>query len=178
MFLIILKSNPMKFLALMVLFSSAIQAQTLNERVMKKINEYRTSFGISPLVYEPKAKKANEQMLNYKIETSTMPMDHSQRIPTSYPQTFETFADRIYYLYEYNYNYIGENLCTFGDLSTDEERANMIMTLWKNSIPHNELLLSLRYTGFYVDTRVSNTLIINGKTLGGPTRYVVLTTYN
>jgi hypothetical protein len=29
-----------------------------------------------------------------------------------------------------------------------------------------------------VDTRVSNNLIINGKTLGGPTRYVVLTTYN
>ncbi len=158
-------------------FSSFIQAQTLNQRVMKKINEYRASYGITPLAYEPKAKKINDQMLNYMIETSTIPLDHSQRLPTSFPKTFETFTDRVNYLYDTNYICIGENLCTFVDLKTDEERAEYIVALWKNSAPHNALLLSLRYTGMYVGNRLSNQIILDGTHFYNYIRYVVLNVY-
>ena len=158
-------------------FSSFIQAQTLNQRVMKKINEYRASYGITPLAYEPKAKKINDQMLNYMIETSTIPLDHSQRLPTSFPKTFETFTDRVNYLYDTNYTCIGENLCTFVDLKTDEERAEYIVALWKNSAPHNALLLSLRYTGMYVGNRLSNQIILDGTHFYNYIRYVVLNVY-
>ena len=158
-------------------FSSFIQAQTLNQRVMKKINEYRASYGITTLAYEPKAKKTNVQMLKYMIETSTIPLDHSQRLPTSFPKTFETFTDRVNYVNDSTYICIGENLCIFVDLKTDEERAEYIVELWKNSPPHNALLLSLRYTGMYVGNQLSNQIIIDDSYYYGSIRYVVLTLY-
>jgi uncharacterized protein YkwD len=162
---------------LCALMPITVNAQSLNQRIMNKINEYRILNGITPLVYEPKAKKANDQMLNYMIETATLPLDHAQRIPTSFPTTFENFIERITYLYEYKYEYIGENLCSYSDLTNDEDRADEALSLWKNSKSHNELLLNAKYTGFCVGNQVLDSIIINSITYHSPTRYVVLTMY-
>ena len=167
----------MKLLIFTLISSSVIQAQTLNQRVMNKINEYRASYGITPFAFEPKAKKANDQMLNYMIETSTVPLDHTQRIPSSFPKTFESFDDRVNYIYDKKFICIGENICSFADLKTDEERAEKIVTLWKNSVSHNALLLSLRFTGMYVGNQLSNQLIVDNFYFYEPIRYVVLTVY-
>jgi len=169
----------MKILLITFLFIFSFSfGQKVNELIIKKINLYRKQNGIPELVYESKAKLANDQMLNYMIETSTLPLDHSQRITSSFPTTFETFIDRITYLYQYNYTYIGENLCSFRDLKTDEERANKVLELWKNSPKHNELMLNPKYDGLCVGSKTSNKIIINGVTYDdGQIFYCVLTVY-
>lgn len=165
-------------LFLFLFFFSFSFSQKVNDLIIKKINNYRKENGLLSLVYAPEAKLANDQMLNYIIETSTVPLDHSQRIPTSFAQTFETFIDRITYLYQYNYTYIGENLCSFDDLKTDEERANKVLLLWKNSPKHNALMLSPKYDGFCVGSKTSDKIIIDGITYDdSPTFYCVLTVY-
>lgn len=169
----------MKILLISFLFIFSFSfSQKVNELIIKKINIYRKQNGVPELVYEPKAKLANDQMLNYMIETSTLPMDHSQKIVSSFPTTFETFIDRITYLYGYNYTYIGENLCSFNDLRTDEERANKVLELWKNSPKHNSLMLNPKYDGFCVGSKTSDKIIIDGVTYtDSPTFYCVLTVY-
>lgn len=152
--------------------------QTVNDLIIKKINQYRKEYGLTPLKYSSEAKLANTQMLTYMVETFTMPFDHSQKLQSSFGQTFDNFTDRITYLYGYNYNYIGENLCTFDDKKTDEERANRVLEIWKNSPSHNELLLDTKYDGVCVGSKVSNT-IYYGNVLyrNNPTFYCVLTMY-
>ena len=165
-------------LILFLFFFSFGLTQTLNELVIKKINNYRKEYGLPSLVYAPEAKLANDQMLNYMTQTCTVPLDHSQRIPTSFPVTFETFQERYEYLYK-NTSCIalGENICSFVDLKTDEERANKIIDLWKNSQSHNALLLTLRFTGICVSNKTTNKIIVDGITFNDKIRYCVLTVY-
>jgi uncharacterized protein YkwD len=152
--------------------------QTVNDLIIKKVNQYRKEYGLSPLKYSPQAKLANSQMLTYMVETSTMPFDHSQKLQSSFGKTFDNFTDRIVYLYGNNFNYIGENLCTFDDKKTDEERANRVLEIWKNSLPHNALLLSLKYDGVCVGSKVSNTIYYGDVFYqNNPTFYCVLTMY-
>jgi len=152
--------------------------QNVNDLIIKKVNQYRKENNLTPLKYSSEAKLANNQMLNYMIETSTMPLDHSQRISTSFGKTFDNFADRITYLYEYNYEYIGENLCTFDDKKTDEERANKVLEIWKKSPAHNALLLSVKYDGVCVGSKISNTIFYGNLYYENkPTFYCVLTMY-
>ena len=169
----------MKSLLIIFLFIFSFSfGQKVNDLIIKKINLYRKQNGLSELKYTPDAELANKQMLNYMVETSTLPLDHSQKISSSFPQTFETFIERITYLYEYNYTYIGENLCSFNDLKTDEERANKVLELWKNSPKHNSLMLSPKYDGFCVGSKTSDKIIIDGVTYtDSPTFYCVLTVY-
>jgi uncharacterized protein YkwD len=169
----------MKILLITFLFIFSFSfGQKVNELIIKKINLYRKQNGIPELVYESKAKLANDQMLNYMIETSTLPLDHSQRITSSFPTTFQTFIERITYLYQYNYTYIGENLCSFIDLKTDEEKANKVLELWKNSPKHNELMLNPKYDGLCVGSKTSNKIIIDGVTYDDDRIfYCVLTVY-
>lgn len=167
----------MKTTILFLFFFSFGLAQTLNELVIKKINNYRGEYGLPSLVYSPEAKLANDQMLNYMLETSTLPLDHSQKIPTSFPVTFQTFQERYKYLYNDERVSLGENLCSFIDLKTNEERANMIINLWKNSPSHNALMLSLNYVGICVGNGTTNKTIINDMVYNNKTRYCVLTLY-
>ena len=136
--------------------------QKVNELILKKINIYRKQNGIPELTYSPQAELANRQMLNYMVETSTVPLDHTQKIQSKFPKTFDTFIDRIAYLYQYNYNYVGENLCSFVDLKTDEERSNKVLELWKNSPKHNALMLSTNYDGVCVGSGISDKIIVDG----------------
>jgi len=152
--------------------------QTVNDLIIKKINQYRKEYGLTPLKYSAEAKLANTQMLTYMVETSTMPFDHSQKLQSSFGQTFDNFTDRITYLYGYNYNYIGENLCTFDDKKTDEERANRVLEIWKNSPSHNALLLDTKYDGVCVGSKISNTIYYGDVFYqNNPTFYCVLTMY-
>ena len=152
--------------------------QTVNDLIIKKVNQYRKEYNLTPLKYSSEAKLANSQMLTYMIETSTMPLDHSQKIPSSFGKTFDNFSDRITYLYGYDYEYIGENLCTFDDKKTDEERANKVLEIWKKSPAHNALLLSLKYDGVCVGSKISNTIYYGNLYYENtPTFYCVLTMY-
>ena len=152
--------------------------QNVDQLIIKKVNEYRKENLLPPLCYSEKAKIANKQMLNYMVETSTIPLDHSQKIQTSNPKTFDNFIDRINYVYNFDYICVGENLCTFIKPSTDEECAIMVLNVWKNSPPHNKLLLSSQYDGICVGSKTSNKITQGGITyINGEIFYCVLTMF-
>ena len=44
-------------------------SQTVDQLIIKKVNEYRKENQLPPLCYSEKAKIANKQMLNYMVET-------------------------------------------------------------------------------------------------------------
>jgi len=134
----------------------------INDLLYQKINNYRLQNGLSPLVVSQNAKIVNDQQLKYMIETSTVPLDHSQLIETKYGHTFSTFQERINYVYNDSYIYFGENLIGMVYENTPEFIAEQIFQLWVQSPSHNELMLSVQPTGFFINYKISNKIIVDG----------------
>jgi uncharacterized protein YkwD len=129
-------------------------------------------------VVSDSAKISNQQQLNYMVETYTVPLDHTQKIKTSYPATFNTYSERINYIHKYDYNYVGENLYGAVYKGTPEEVSTEIFNAWVNSPRHNELLLDSNPTGIYVDYRITDKMIVDGVTyICCDIIYCVLTVY-
>lgn len=161
------------------IFSSLLTlAQNISELLYVKINKYRKDHNLNELVVSDKAKVANTQQLNYMVKTSTVPLDHSQKIKTIFPKTFSTFTERMDYVYQNDYYYVGENLIAFFYEGSDERIAEKIFTSWVNSYSHNEVLLSNKPTGFYINYQITTKLITPTTEFeGAKIIYCVLTTY-
>jgi uncharacterized protein YkwD len=154
----------MKTLILFILVSFVGFGQSINTLIIQKVNKYRLDNHLKPLVVSDSAKISNQQQLNYMIETYTVPLDHTQKIKTSYPETFNTYSERIDYIHKYGYNFVGENLYGAVYQGTPEQVSSQIFNGWVNSPRHNELLLDTNPTGIYVDYRITDKMIVNGIT--------------
>jgi hypothetical protein len=44
------------------------------------------------------------------VETSTVPLDHTQTLKSSFGRTFNSFDDRVNFVLTEPYEYVGENL--------------------------------------------------------------------
>lgn len=154
----------MKTLILFIFISFVGFAQSLNTSIIQKVNKYRVQNHLKPLVVSDSAKLLNVQELNYMVETSTVPLDHTQKLKTSFTQTFNSFTSRVNYVYKSQYKYVGENLYGAVYEGTEDMVAETIFKAWVNSPLHNELLLDPNPTGIYVDYRITNKMIVNGIT--------------
>jgi uncharacterized protein YkwD len=154
----------MKTLILFIFISFVGFTQSLSTLIIQKVNKYRVQNHLKPLVVSDSVKLFNCQQLNYMVETSTVPLDHTQKIKTSYPKTFNTFTERINYIHKYGYNFVGENLYGGVYEGTENQMAEIIFRAWVNSPPHNQLLLEPNPTGIYVDYRITDKMIVNGIT--------------
>jgi uncharacterized protein YkwD len=154
----------MKLLFLFIFISFIGFSQSLNTLIIQKVNKYRVQNHLKPLVVSDSAKILNVQQLNYMVETSTVPLDHTQKIKTTYPKTFNDFRDRVNYIYNNKYNYVGENLYGAVYEGDKDEVAETIFKSWVNSPSHNEILLDPNPTGIYVDYRITHKMIVNNIT--------------
>jgi uncharacterized protein YkwD len=170
----------MKTLIFILLFFISFNSlpQSISDCLYKKINHYRKTLGLNELYVDERAKVFNDQQLKYMIETSTVPLDHSQKIKTKYPKTFNTFLDRVNYVYKNKYEYVGENLVSLLYEGSDEYIANKIFNLWINSPTHKEIILSYEPEGFYINFGISTKLKTPTTEITGvKIIYCVLTTY-
>jgi uncharacterized protein YkwD len=170
----------MKTILFIIFFITTIISfsQTINDLLYVKINKYRKENGVNELTICDKAKIANTQQLNYMVITSTVPIDHTQKIQTNFGKTFNSFDERIEFIYGLQYEYVGENLIGLEYEGTKNIMSEKIITLWKNSPGHNEVLLSDEPVCFYINSKISNKIIINGyEHLSNGFIYVVLTTF-
>ena len=151
----------MKTLILFIFISFVGFTQSLNTLIIQKVNKYRIQNHLKPLVVSDNAKLLNTQQLAYMVETSTVPLDHTQTLKTSYQKTFNTFTDRVNYVYKNGYNFVGENLYGAVYQGTPEQVSSEIFNAWVNSPTHNELLLSPNPTGIYVDCKITQRMVIN-----------------
>lgn len=170
----------MKTILFIIFFITTIISfsQTINDLLYVKINKYRKENGVKELIICNKARIANTQQLNYMIITSTVPLDHTQRIETNFGKTFDSFDERIEFIYGLNYEYVGENLIGLEYEGTKNIMSEKIITLWENSPSHNEVLLSDEPVCFYINSKISNKIIIDGyEHFSNGFIYVVLTTF-
>jgi uncharacterized protein YkwD len=151
----------MKLLFLFIFISFIGFSQSLNTLIIQKVNRYRVQNHLKPLVVSDSAKILNVQQLNYMVETSTVPLDHTQKIKTSYPKTFNTFTERINYIHKHGYNFVGENLYGAVYQGIPEQVSSEIFNAWVNSPTHNALLLDPNPTGIYVDCKITQRMVIN-----------------
>jgi uncharacterized protein YkwD len=151
----------MKTLIFFIFVSFVGFGQSINSLIIQKVNKYRISNHLNPLVVSDSAKLSNQQQLKYMVETYTVPLDHTQKIKTSYPTTFKAFNERINYIHKYGYNFVGENLYGAVYQGTPEQVASEIFSAWVNSPRHNELLLNPNPTGIYVDYKITHRMVVN-----------------
>ena len=154
----------MKTLIFFIFVSFIGFSQSINTLLVKKINKYRIQNHLKPLVVSDSAKILNDQQLNYMVETSTIPLDHTQKLKTSYPKTFNTFNDRVNYVYKYNFVYLGETLYGGVYEGTPEQVAETIFRAWVNSPLHNKLMLDPFPNGMYINYQITNKMIVDGIT--------------
>ncbi len=154
----------MKTLIFFIFVSFIGFSQSINTLLVQKINKYRIQNHLKPLVVSDNAKILNDQQLNYMVETSTIPLDHTQKLKTSYPKTFNTFNDRVNYVYKYNFVYLGENLYGGVYEGTPEQVAETIFRAWVNSPLHNKLMLDPFPNGMYINYQITNKMIVDGIT--------------
>ena len=167
---------------IMILFFGLIPivsfGQNINELLYLKINNYRKKHDLKTLVVEKNAKVANDQQLNYMFETSTVPLDHTQLLKSSYVSTFNSFEDRVHFVCAESFEYIGENLIGIIYENSIEITAEQIFQYWVKSPTHNQLMLSTEPTGFYINYKISNKIIVDGVTFDKyKIIYCVLTTF-
>lgn len=154
----------MKTLIFFIFVSFIGFSQSINTLLVQKINKYRIQNHLKPLVVSDSAKALNDQQLGYMVETSTIPLDHTQKLKTSYPKTFNTFNDRVNYVYKYNFVYLGENLYGGVYEGTPEQVAETIFRAWVNSPLHNKLMLDPFPIGMYINYQITNKMIVDGVT--------------
>lgn len=154
----------MRLLFIFLFISFFSFGQSINQLIIQKVNMYRTQNNLPTLVVSSDAKLLNDQQLEYMVKTSTVPLDHTQKIKTSYPKTFNTFNDRVNYVYKYKFIYLGENLYGGVYEGTPEQVAETIFKAWVNSPLHNKLMLSPFPIGMYINYQITNKMIVDGIT--------------
>ena len=152
----------MKTLIIFIFVSFIGFGQSINDLIIQKVNKYRIQNHLKPLVVSDSARLLNTQQLTYMVETSTVPLDHTQKIKTSYQKTFNTFTDRVNYVYKFKYKYVGENLYGAVYEGTEEQVAETIFKSWVKSPLHNAVLLDPNPTGIYVDYQITQRMVVNG----------------
>ncbi len=154
----------MKLLFIFLFISFLSLGQSINQLITQKVNKYRSQNNLSPLIVSKNAKLLNDQQLGYMVQTSTVPLDHTQKLKTNYPKTFNTFDDRVNYVYNHNFVYLGENL--YGGVydDTPEQVAESIFRAWVNSPTHNKVLLDPNPTSIYVNFEITQKMIVDNIT--------------
>ena len=154
----------MKLLFIFLFISFFSFGQSINQLIIQKVNKYRTQNHLPSLVVSNNAKLLNDQQLNYMVQTSTVPLDHTQKVKTDYPKTFNTFDDRVNYVYNYKNVYLGENLYGYKYEGTSEQVAESIFKAWVNSPTHNKVLLDPYPTSIYVNFEITQKMIVGNIT--------------
>ena len=132
---------------LLVLVSLSCSSQTeLDKLVFKKVNEYRTSKGLSELIWCDKAYNASKQHSIYLKKEEEL--SHNEKSDTPTPLS-RLKKQNITNIISY-----GEN-CAQIMTATDEEYysndilSTLIVDSWKKSPPHNKIMLTpnFNYSG-------------------------------
>ncbi len=152
---------------LFLFFSFFTFGQSINDLIIQKVNKYRVQNKLVPYKVNEKAKPLNEQQLSYMSSTNTVPLDHSQKIKTSYPKTFNNFDERVNYVNRTGFNFFGENLYGAVYQGTVEQVASEIFNAWVNSPSHNKLLLDPYFTGIFVNYVIDDEFIIGSNVYTG-----------
>ena len=102
------------------------------------LNEYRYSNGLSKVVIDKSIREFTDE------RSRTLVQEYSH----------EKFHENIY-SYDYDFNFAGENIGISKNnknsyLSTNYNIAMYCFLQWKNSIPHNQLLLNDKIKRFYL----------------------------
>jgi uncharacterized protein YkwD len=164
-------------LVLIFLTNTIISQTKLDSLIMVEVNQYRISKNLSIITPDVVLKPLANQHLTYMLTTNTVPLDHSQLIPTKYPRKFKDFTERCdYILKNSDYTYVGE-VCVATLIDGDcEYMAKKIVTLWINSPSHNEALLKEYIKGYYIKSSSSNKLIVNDNIIIGNYIYCTINT--
>jgi uncharacterized protein YkwD len=125
-------------LLFLVLCLSGLTQTYLDYLLFNKCNEYRRENGLSEWEWSDRAYVPAEHHSKYQSKTGLM--GHEENTITPSPSSRLTY-------YGINWYYSGENCAVvLGSYKTDEEIANLILKLWKESYLHNKLLLN-KYDG-------------------------------
>lgn len=120
---------------LLLIISLTTFSQTyLDYLLFNKCNEYRRQNGLKEWKWSDKAFDPAEHHSKYQVKVGEM--GHTEHTITPRP------TSRLNY-YNINWVYSGENVAVVEATSrTNEEIAERILYLWKNSPAHNQLLLN------------------------------------
>jgi len=128
-------------LLLVLLSISGYSQSNLDILVFNKINQYRKSKGLVVMVWDNKPFKSSKHHTQYLVEHKVVGHTEKNNTPTS--------KSRLKY-YGVNFNYSGENCAKViigitKEYSSDEYLSSEIVDGWKNSPPHNKLMLDENY---------------------------------
>jgi uncharacterized protein YkwD len=137
---------------LFVLISTIGYSQTkLDSLLLNKINNYRNDNGLQSLIWNNSLYKVADNQSEYMFLTNQLTHDQEYYSDSSVLKDFEpqpNFSERfIRYIDNENIRYVGENL-VIHKVESDIETINLdsivneLLITWKNSPPHNKLLLN------------------------------------
>lgn len=113
--------------------------------LLKRINEYRTSNKIGQLYLDPGLQKSAQNQCDYLFKLGKLTHEQTDKKLKTTKQRIQFFALRTYSIF-------GENcLSTYTDLTNLSTKlinqiAGELFELWRKSKPHNENLLTQRFT--------------------------------
>jgi uncharacterized protein YkwD len=155
---------------LISLFLFEAKAQTkLDSLVFKKINEYRVSNHVSPLIWDESLWSAANNHSTYLVELNKLDKDTFTITHFQNNDSFKTPDKRASFFLKREIH-VSEctNMCGFGfgKYATLEYAANAVLDTWKKSKKHNAALLSKKITKGTISCSKSNFSLYKGA-LGG-----------
>ena len=157
-------------LSLIFLCSLGVIAQTkLDSLVFKKINEYRVSNHVNPLVWDETLYPAANFHSTYLVELNKLDKDTFTVTHFQNNDKFKTPNQRASYFLKRDVK-VSEctNMCGFGfgKWATLEYAANSVLDTWKKSPKHNAAILSKNITKGAISCSKANFSLYKGA-LGG-----------
>lgn len=133
--------------------NSFVNAQTkLDSIVLVKVNEYRTSLGLTKVQFDTVCYKAADNQASYLANIyiangmKSYTMGHTQNV-----KGFETSGKRLNYFGKYKFLKNAE-ICNFEFLNVNDndtlgydKLATKILNLWKSSVTHNAVIIDPDY---------------------------------
>ena len=115
--------------------TSAFSQSDLDYLLYYKISQYRIQNNLKPWKWDDSAWKVAHSHTDYQIKTGKM--GHKENLKERY------YAGERFTSYDVLWTYVGENCAVIDMVGLElDEIANRVLELWKNSPPHNTLLLS------------------------------------
>ena len=115
--------------------NSTFAQSDLDYLLYYKISQYRTQNNLKPWKWDDNAWKVAHSHTYYQIKTGKM--GHKEILKERY------YAGERFTSYDILWTYVGENCAVIDMVGLDLDGiASRILELWKNSPPHNTLLLS------------------------------------